>query len=530
MKKIYSIALLMLAVVAFGGEAPLIPRPVSQKIEVGSFTLHKGDFAAVPMDAQLLYLAELSRGAGFKVALAPMDVSCAIQFLGVDSLPQALARPEGEGYVLRVLPKTVIIHAATPAGHFNGLQTLAQLMAGAETRDSESLTLPCQTICDAPRFVWRGFMLDVSRHFTDVAGIKRLLDAMAYYKLNRLHLHLTDSPAWRIEIKKYPLLAEVGGRGSETERSPDAPAQYFSQADIREIVVYARARNIKVIPEIDMPGHADAANRAYPENSGGGYTRSPGKWPNFTFNPARLQTLEFLDNVLREVAELFPDAKIIHLGGDEVHYGWKKWSSLPDVQALMKHEGFKNLREVETWFDRRMAATVNGLRFTTAGWDEFASRGLPQDKTLVFWWRHDKQGVLRKALDDGYSVVMCPRRPCYFDFVQHGSHRKGRRWGGFNSLDQVYRFPAGVKVLKQGDWQHIRGIQACLWTETTITQARRDFMAFPRLLALAEAAWTPANRKDYASFQNRLKPHIPELQARGLHPYDPFKNLPEIKR
>jgi hexosaminidase len=177
-----------------------------------------------------------------------------------------------------------------------------------------------------------------------------------------------------------------------------------------------------------------------------------------------------------------------------------------------------------------MADTVNKLGFITAGWDELASRGLSQDKTLVFWWRHDKPGVLRKALDSGYPVVMCPRRPCYFDFVQHGSHKKGRRWGGFNPLNQVYSFPESLKVLKESDWKLIRGIQACLWTETTITQQRRDFMTFPRLLALAEAAWTPAVRKDFASFNTRLKPHIPALKERGLSPYDPFANSDEIRK
>jgi len=195
----------------------------------------------------------------------------------------------------------------------------------------------------------------------------------------------------------------------------------------------------------------------------------------------------------------------------------------------MQCEGFSELHEVETWFDRRMANSINKLGLITGGWDEIASRGLPQDKTLVFWWRHNKPNVLRNALDNGYPVVMCPRRPCYFDFVQHDSHKKGRRWGGFNPLDQVYHFPKTLSNIKPEDWKLIRGIQACLWTETTRTQARRDFMTFPRLLALAEAAWTPESRKDFDSFETRLKPHIPALKERGFSVYDPFLNTPEIK-
>jgi len=512
-------------------EPALIPRPVSLQVaKEGDYVLKRGTFAHVPRMAAQLYLETLSQAAGFPVRLAPADAFCTIQFLSPDFLPDDLAKPTGEGYVMRVLPTTAIVHAATPAGHFNGLQTLAQLLAGAE-KDGSALSLPCMTVTDAPRFGWRGYMLDESRHFTSPEPLKRLIDAMAHYKLNRLHWHLTDSPGWRIEIEKYPLLAEVGSRGSETDRSPDAPRQFYTREQVRDIVAYARARNITIVPEIDMPGHGDAANISYPEHSGGGFTRKKGNsWPNFTFNPARAETLAFLDDILAEVAGLFPDAGVIHFGGDEVHYGWKKWPELPAVKALMQNEGFTELREVETWFNRRTAATINRLGFETAGWDEIAACGLPKDKTLVFWWRHNKPEVLRKALDDGYPVVMCPRRPCYFDFVQHDSHQKGRRWGGFNPLDQVYAFPESLTNLKPGDAALIRGIQACLWTETTVTQERRDFMTFPRLLALAEVAWTPTGRKDYAGFEQRLKPHLPRLRERGFSIYDPFADSPEVTR
>jgi hexosaminidase len=529
--------LLFLAAISFGilplaAEPALIPRPAELCETAGTFSLKAGAFAYVPMDAQALYLDTLSKAAGFSVVLAPADASCAIQFLGTDSAPKDQAKPTGEGYIIRVLPKTVIVHSATPAGRFHALQTLAQLLEGAD-KTAKQLTLPCMTIADAPRFGWRGFMLDESRHFSGPEAVKRLIDTMAHYHLNRLHWHLTDSPGWRIEIKKYPKLTEIGSRGSETDRSPDAPLQFYTQEEIREIVAYAKARQITIVPEIDMPGHADAAVISYPEHDGGGFTRKTGNsWPHFTFNPARAETLAFLDDILAEVAGLFPDAGVIHFGGDEVHFGWKKWSDLPDVKALMKREGFTKLAEVETWFNRRMAKTINGLGFATGGWDEIATRDLPRDKTLVFWWRHDKPMVLRNALDAGYPVILCPRRPLYFDFVQDGAHKVGRRWGGFNPLGQVYAFPESLKTLRPGDTEKnlVRGIQACLWTETTVTQERRDFMAFPRLLALAEAAWTPAERKYFDSFQTRIKEHMPRLRERGLHPYDPFEKSPEVKR
>jgi hexosaminidase len=174
-----------------------------------------------------------------------------------------------------------------------------------------------------------------------------------------------------------------------------------------------------------------------------------------------------------------------------------------------------------------MSGTVNDLRFVTGGWDEIASRDLPRDKSLVFWWRHDKPQVLRDALKDGYPVVLCPRRPCYFDFVQHDSHKVGRRWGGFNPLSDVYAFPASLKLTTEQEKQ-VRGIEACLWTETAVTQARRDFLIWPRLVALAEAAWTPDSRKDFSTFESRLPAEISWLQSHGIKPFDSAANSPEV--
>ena len=527
MKRVLVIALVLLV----GGwsmavELALIPQPNSQKTLDGSFVLQNGAkvFGAAKSD---LYTEKLSQAAGFK--LTASDKAGMINFLPADGLKSAATKPVGEAYLLRISPEAVNVYADSYAGYFYGLQTLVQILeAGIHTNGT--VKVDCLEVYDSPRFEWRGFMLDESRHFTDAANVKKLLDAMAYYKMNRLHWHLTDSPAWRIEIKRYPKLTEIGSRGSETDRSADAPQQYFSRKQVQELVAYAKERAIIIVPEIDMPGHADAANIAYPENSGGGLTRSPGKWPNFTFNPARPQTLVFLDNILHDVARMFPDAEVIHIGGDEVHFGWKKWNSLPDVKDLMKREGLAGLPEVEAWFVRRMAGTVNNLGYVVGGWDEISARGLAPDKTLVFWWRHNKPNVLRKALDNGYSVVLCPRLPCYFDFVQHGSHKKGRRWGGFNTLDRVYRFPDSLKMLHKADYKLVRGIQSCLWTETMLTQQRRDFMTFPRLLALAEAGWTEPDKKDYTSFKNRLRLHLPRLRSRGIVVYDPFANSAEIKR
>ncbi|HEX7262370.1 MAG TPA: family 20 glycosylhydrolase, partial [Luteolibacter sp.] len=251
------------------------------------------------------------------------------------------------------------------------------------------------------------------------------------------------------------------------------------------------------------------------------------KWPRFTFNPAKQETLNFLDDILKEVAALFPDAGMIHFGGDEVHFGWQKWPQLPEVQELMKRENLADNAAVETWFNRRMANTINKLGFKTAGWDEITQRELPKDNTVIFWWRHDKPEILQQALDAGYPVVLCPRRPCYFDFLQDDSHKAGRKWNGICKLADVYQFPENL-TLKAGQEKQILGIQACMWTEVMLTQARRDFMTWPRLVALAESGWTAASRKDFASFEARLKPELNWLKNRGIQTWDPFTKPAEV--
>jgi hexosaminidase len=471
-------------------------------------------------------LRTLSDAAGMPLRTAPPSADAAIRFEPAGQASVPLRRPAGEAYALCIAADGITICADSPAGHFNGLQTLAQLLRDAPRKDA-ALVLPCLDIEDHPRFAWRGFMLDESRHFSGKEAVLRLVDAMANLKLNRLHWHLTDSPAWRIEIKAYPRLTEIGARGSESDRRPDAPAEFYTQEDVREIVAFAQARNVVVVPEIDMPGHADAAVLAYPELDGGGFERPEStSWPRFTFNPANPATLKFLDTVLKEVAALFPNAGVIHFGGDEVRWGWDRWPDLPDVQALMAREGLADLAAVEAWFNRRMAASITALGFRTGGWDEIAGCGLPASDAVVFWWRHDKPEVLRRALDRGYPVVLCPRRPCYLDFVQHDSHRVGRRWDGFNTLEDVYRFPRDLG-LTTADEAKVLGVEACLWTETMVTQARRDFMTWPRLVALAEAAWTLEDRKDYTSFMRRLPVHHRQLAAAGIAGYDVLANSPE---
>lgn len=509
-------------------DVPVIPLPQEVKPQEGELELAGEVEVALPPGGGSLVLPTL-REVGLDVREGGDESR--IRFVGASDLDgdRFGPAPEGEGYLLMVRPHGIRVYAAEASGHFYGLQTLAQLVEGAPRCEEGVVTLAAMDIRDEPRFGYRGFMLDESRHFSGMEAVKRLLDGMARLKMNRFHWHLTDSPGWRIEIKAFPKLTTVGGRGAETDVRDDAPAQYYTQDQIRGILAYAAARHIVVIPEIDMPGHADAAVKAYPEHGGGGYLQrgSTVKWPNFTFNPAREETLAFLDTILAEVAGLFPEAGIIHFGGDEVHFGWHHWPELPEVQALKEREGFTELAEVEAWFNRRMAGVINDLGFKTGGWDEITGRDLPIDKTVIYWWRHDRRDVLGRALERGYPVVLCPRRPAYFDFVQHDSHQVGRRWGGYNPLADVHVFPDCLGL----DWEEastVLGVQACLWTEVTVSQARRDFMTWPRLIAMAEAGWTNAGRKDFACFEERLRPWLGWLDSRGIGYFDPFEGSEEV--
>lgn len=331
---------------------------------------------------------------------------------------------------------------------------------------------------------------------------------MAYYKLNKFHWHLTDEPGWRIEIKKYPRLTSVGGKGNWSDPNCQ-DVRFYTQEEIREIVAYAAERHIEVIPEIDMPGHATAANNAYPEYSGGGTPEHP----DFTFNVGKEDTYSFLTDILREVAALFP-SPYLHIGGDEVAYGIKAWLTDPDVQALMKREGMKEVREAERYFMHRMVDSVHALGKVLVGWDELLDLNVSSKETIIMWWRHDRINQLKKSLAGGYTTVMCPRRPLYFDFIQYQGHKWGRVWAGFCPLEDVYAFPdkgLGAWNIPADQLSHIQGIQANVWTERMHTIKRLDFMTFPRLCALAEAAWTQSCLKDYVSFTKKNGECIPGI-------------------
>ena len=419
-----------------------------------------------------------------------------------------------ERYELSISSQGIIITAHSDLGYFNAINSLIQLIHYHDIKGQ--IKLPAVTIKDEPTHPWRGFMLDESRHFFGKQKVKQLLDYMAFYKLNKFHWHLTDEPAWRVEIKQYPFLTLIGGVGSFL--NPLAPAQYYSQEDIKEIVAYARDRHIEVIPEIDMPGHATAANRAYPQFSGGGTKDHP----DFTFHPAKEGTYTYLTNILKEINVLFP-SQMIHLGGDEVAFGSDAWNADKSIQDLKSKMNFSSNKEVETYFMRRMADSLFNMGAKLVVWDEMAEANLPTDKTIQFWWRHDKIQQLDLVLKNGYSAVICPRLPFYFDFVQKDEHRYGRKWGkGFNPLESVYEYDLNALKSKQIREGQILGVQANLWTERVHNTERLDFMVFPRIAALAETAWTQQSRKNFDYFKTVLKRHLNIYKTDKIYFYDPF--------
>ena len=513
MKFLSLVIFLLLSQFLFGQE--IIPLPQSYQQKVGVFHLSGNTIIGMndnSMLPQANYLqTELQKTTGIAIAVDPNEANAAIDF------KNSKRRQGRRAYSLSIQQNKVTITAASNEGIFYGIVSLLQLIRAQPAGNLVNLNA-CE-ISDAPRYQWRGFMLDESRHFFGKEKVKQLLNWMAFYKLNKFHWHLTDDDGWRIEIKKYPLLTTIGGIGNHTE--PHAPAKYYSQDDIKEIVAYAQDRFITIIPEVDMPGHATAATRAYPEFTGGSI---PG-YENYTFDPANEKTYQFLADILKEVNGLFP-AHMIHLGGDEVALGIQAWAGRPGISDIIAKNKFTQLTDVEHLFFNRMADTVSRLGDKVLCWDEAASTDLPPARTIVFWWRQNFPSQLELTFQKRYHVVHCPRLPLYLDFVQDKSHISGRRWNGqyFNSLNEIYNFPDRQQPQDQLKSDLIMGIQANLWTETVESNKRLDFMIFPRMAALAESAWTVAALKNESSFDQRLKTDFAWYDKEGIL-FQPFRPI-----
>ena len=416
-----------------------------------------------------------------------------------------------EAYELTVTPKGYKVQANTETGYFYALQTLKQMQT-------------CGTVYDYPRFQYRGFMMDISRHFRDKDFIIKQLEALASLKVNQFHMHLTDDSGWRIQVDRYPLLTgqaawRVGanwqewcdkGRLYSKEGAPDAVGGYLTKADVREILSAAERLHITVIPEIEMPGHSREVVFAYPEVGcgEGSYELCPGKEATF----------QLLESVLEEVIDLFP-SPYIHIGGDEADK--EHWKTCPDCQARMKAEGLTSVEELQSYLVRRIERFINAHGRQLLGWDEILEGGLSPNATVMSW--RGTQGGL-EAISQGHDAVMTPGRYCYLDKVQDAPIYEPEGWGGFLSLDVAHSYEP-MEGMTEGAETHLLGVQGNLWAERIPTDEHYEYMMYPRIAAIAEVGWSQPSRKD--GFRERVTRWNDALIAAGYHAFDLHKEYGE---
>ncbi len=416
-----------------------------------------------------------------------------------------------EGYSLTVQPDAVVIRAPQLAGLFYGIQTLRQLLPPELESDHKmdvAWLIPAVIIEDAPRFIWRGMHLDVGRHMFPVTFIKRFLDLMALHKLNVFHWHLTEDQGWRIEIMKYPQLTKVGAYRAATPFMSDRHTLdgipyggYYTQAQVKEIVAYAAQRFITIVPEIELPGHSVAALASYPELgcTGGPYeVRMNWGIAKDVYCAGNDKVFDFLEDVLTEVMEMFP-SPIIHIGGDECPKD--RWEACPKCQARIEELELADEHELQSYFVRRIEAFVNAHGRQIIGWDEILEGGLAPNASVMSW-RGIEGGI--QACKEGHDVVMSPTSHCYFDYYQsENQEEEPPAIGGFISLEGVYAFEPMPDGLSPEEAQHIIGAEGTLWTEYIPTTQLLEYMAFPRVSALAEVVWSPPAMRNYSDFLQR---------------------------
>jgi hexosaminidase len=493
----------------------IIPAPVSVKKTPGEFILSQQTtvLADSATNKAVLFLTDyIQNKAMLRVQLKPNNGTSAANNLvltsaGTDNLP-------ADGYRLTITPQQIIV-AGKGAGLFYGVQTLIQLMP---LEHGATIKLPCLQVEDYPRFGYRGLMLDVCRHFFSVEFVKKYIDLMAAYKLNNFHWHLTDDQGWRIEIKKYPRLTQIGSQRAQTvignyhDRTPqqfdNTPyGGYYTQDQIRDVVKYAADRYITIVPEIEMPGHSEAALAAYPEL---------GCDPNYPYKVAETwgvfhdiycpseKTFGFLEDVLTEVMGLFP-GKFIHIGGDEVPKD--EWKKSAFCQKLMKQLGLKTEDQLQSYFIQRIEKFVNAKGRSIIGWDEILEGGLSPNATVMSW-RGEAGGIA--AAQQNHNVVMTPGSGgLYLDQLQGKLNVEPLSIGGYDPLTKIYSYNPTPAVLTPDQQKFILGVQANVWTEYITTDNKVEYMILPRLLALSEVAWTPLANKNYSDFANtRLPNHL----------------------
>ena len=513
---------------------PVIPKPVKLEPQRGRFLFTSDTrITYYPDNGELQNIGEffsgmLARPAGFTLPVMVAEKDASVPNTLFLSLDTTLSMND-EGYLLDITTRAIEVKARTPRGIFYGIQTLRQLLPpqveSTAKVEKVAFSVPCANIEDQPRFPYRGLHLDVGRHFFPKDFILRYLDVMALYKYNTFHWHLTEDQGWRIEIKKYPKLIQIGSCRKETvvghwkskgENKYDGKEYcgYYTQEDIKEVVAHAKKLYITVIPEIEMPGHSLAALASYPQLgcTGGPYEVAT-HWGVFKdiYCAGNDSVFSFLEDVLTEVMDLFP-SKYIHIGGDEAPKD--RWEKCPKCQARIQAEGLKDEHELQNYFISRIEKFLNAHGRNIIGWDEILEGGLAPNATVMSW-RGIKGGIAAAKMK--HDVIMTPGNYCYFDHYQGDKDKEPLAIGGFLPLKKVYSYEPIPAALTPDEQKYILGAQGNVWTEYMATSDYVEYMVYPRACALSEVDWTPAGEKDYDDFVNRLEANLQHLKVMGVH-------------
>jgi hexosaminidase len=508
----------------------VLPAPDAVKFNKGHFTLDKNTkIVIVTTNDEISHLAQYFTNqiqTLNKLTLSVLSASGSTKNTIV--LKTDYKSDKKEAYSLDISKNEVVINGASAAGLFYGIQTFLQLI-NPQHIGEHSIQLACMEIKDEPAFAWRGMHLDVCRHFFPIEFVKKMIDMLAMLKMNTFHWHLTDDQGWRIEIKRYPKLTEIGGwrdetligHYTETGQKFDGIRYggFYTQEQIKDVVKYAQSRYVTIVPEIEMPGHAVAALSAYPEYScTGGPFKVYTTWgvSDDVYCAGKEGTFEFLENILDEVTALFP-GKYLHIGGDECPK--TRWKACPACQKRIKDEGLKDELELQSYFVKRIERFVSSKGKNLIGWDEILEGGLPERATVMSWRGYE--GGL-EAAQSGHDVVMTPGDFCYFDKYQGKENEEPLTIGGFLPLEKVYAFNPIPPALSKENTKHVLGAQANMWSEYLPNEKQVEYMVFPRLCAMAEILWTPRDKQNYMEFLPRLELHLKRLQKLGVN-YRPLK-------
>jgi hexosaminidase len=505
----------------------IIPQPESIGLKKGHFTFNAGTRLFVPeeflKDFGIYIKEKIMNDAGIIVSAVKWDHSASGNYILFEKTDDPTLGKEG--YQLEISSDKIVGKANTYAGIFNAFQSLRQVIpANALQFPGKSIKVPCLVIQDHPRFEWRGLMLDHSRHFQPKEFVIKQIDMISSYKINKFHWHLTDDQGWRIEIKKYPNLTTKGAwRADRTGihwwsrefAKPDEPKPiggYYSQKDIKEIIEYARIRNVEVIPEIDLPGHSKALKAAYPHLSCRQdllfEVSTGGRSPNNTICAGRETTYEFIDGVIGEIAELFP-SKYIHVGGDECNKN--DWMVCPECNKRLKENHLENFEELQSYFITRINSQVSKRGKTMIGWDEIMSgKGTPG--AIIMAWRRNRYSPEVDAPRAGYKTIQASYTDSYINNHQGPAYLEPEAPRGIIPLRKVYEYEPIPKALTEKEAELIMGTQVCLWGEFTPNPQISELMLYPRVLANAEVGWTKPELKDWKKFQYAIEENFVRLE------------------